>query len=461
MKKSIFSFIFIFFLLFTIFSKPNPKNVAIIGTGYVGLIAGGGLADIGHTITCVDIDKRKIDMLNAGEMPIYEPGLGDLINKNIQRITFTTDTKSAVKSSEIIIIAVGTPTKKDFSSDLRALYDVAKSIGDILVSLDDYKVICIKSTVPVGTNEKIKEFLVNVCGVEEKKFDLVSNPEFLRAGSALKDFFEKNPVVLGSDSEKALSIMEELFSPLLERDIEIIKTNFPTAETIKYAWNSFSTIRIGYVNELSRFCNACGADIFTVVKGMSFSEKLLPSYKLKPGPGIGGSCLPKDASAFVKIAEEYGITLRFVKAFIKSNEEHKIYIVNKLYSLMGRDLKGKTVCLLGLSFKPNTDDIRKSPAIDVIGKLIEYGANIKAYDPQAMDNMKKVFSNVQYCNSSQEAILDSDAVVILTDWAEFKSMDLKDIIGLMKGEVFVDTRNIYSINMASKSGIKYFNLGRR
>jgi len=434
------------------------EKIAIIGTGYVGLIAGAGLAEIGNKIICADIDENKITMLNNGMVPIFEPGLEEILNKNKNNIEFTTDVSYAIRKSDIIFVAVGTPMGDDGCANLTALNSVAKTISQVLKSTQDYKIIVIKSTVPTGTNRLVKRKIIENIGCEGN-FDIVSNPEFLRAGSALRDFFETNPVILGSDSHRALNILEDLYKPLIGNGIEIIKTNYETSETIKYSWNSFSAIRIAYVNELSRFCNAFGADVFTVVKGMSFSEKLLPSCKIKPGPGIGGSCLPKDTSAFIKIADRIGINLRMVKSFIESNEEHKEYIIEKLYGLLEKNVKGKTVCVLGLSFKANTDDIRKSPAIDIIGKLLDSGTSIKAYDPRAMDNMRKIFPEVQYCDSALEAIEESDAIVILADWNEFKSIDLNKVRLLMRGDVIIDSRNVFNIDDLKSCNFKFLNLG--
>lgn len=348
---------------------------------------------MGHNIIYTDIDEKKIGMFNAGQMPIYEPGLEELVFKN----------------KEKIMIAVGTPTKENYESDLRALYAVARSIGDILVTLDDYKGICIKSTVPVGTNEKIKEFMVNTCGVESHKFDLVSNPEFLRAGSALKDLYEKTFMVLGGDFQRALDNMTEL----------------------------------------------------KVVKGMSFNDIVLPFKNVKPGPGLGGSCLPKDTRAFVKMAEDREVDFAIIKAVIDASGVQKLFIVNQLYNLLGKNVKDKTVGVLGLSFKANTDDIRKSPAIVVIDQLLKDGACVKAYDPVATENMRGLFPDVNYCDSVYDAVKDVDVIIALTDWKEIKEIDLKKVSSLVKNKMIVDARNMFDPSELKENGFVFVNLGRR
>ena len=436
------------------------KKVAIIGTGYVGLICGSGLADMGHKVICADIDVEKISKLQNGIMPIYEPGLQEIVLRNIKadRLAFTSNVADTVKKSEIIIIAVGTPMSDTGDANLSALKSVAHVIAQ---NLNGYKIVCTKSTVPVGTNKLVKSFIKAYVG-GTIEFDVVSNPEFLRAGSAIKDFFECNPIVLGSDSDKALNAMKELYQNLIKKGLDLITTNLETAEMIKYSWNSFSAIRIAYVNELSRFCCSCGADVFTVVKGMSLSDKLLPSYKIKPGPGIGGSCLPKDTRAFVAMAKKQGVDLCLVNAYIESNKKQKQFAIDNVYKLLDYDISGKVIGVLGLSFKKNTDDIRMSPAIHVIKELLKAGAHVKAYDPQAMNVMRNIFSDtdVQYCKSCQEVAKDADALIILTEWDEFKNMDLEFIAKFMKNPVLVDGRNLFSPTDLEDLGFKYYNLGR-
>jgi UDPglucose 6-dehydrogenase len=469
MKKFNLSLSFLFiFLICAYNSNCEQKKVALIGTGYVGLIAGAGLADKGHKIVCVDIDAKKIADLNNGIMPIYEPGLQDLINKNQENICFTTDIRKAVNDSEIIIIAVGTPTDENYESDLRALNAVANSIGKVLQDSDDYKVICIKSTVPVGTNYKIKDLIKTY--TDKNNFDMVSNPEFLRAGSAIKDLYEKNPILIGSDSEKALDIMEELYDPFIKNGITLIKSkDFATAEMAKYAWNSLVAVKVSYVNELSRFCNSCNADLFKVIETISFGDSVLPFKSVRPGPGLGGSCLPKDTRAFLKMANVRGVDLSIIKTVIEASDLQQEYVVNQLYSLLSvsEDLnssdcvKDKSIAILGLSFKANTDDIRISPAIKIIELLLQKGANIKAYDPQATENMRKLFPNITYCNSVMQAVDCVDAIVALTDWKDIKNMDFKVVSQLVKNKIIVDVRNMFDPAILIANGFKFANLGRR
>lgn len=462
MNKNLnYSYIFFLLILLVVSSncKTNKKNIAVIGTGYVGLIVGAGLADMGHTVICADIDANKINMLNNGKMPIYEPGLANLVKKNVdlKLLSFTCDVSLAIQVSDIIIISVGTPQKR---ADLSAVKAVACSIAK---NLNSYKVVCVKSTVPVGTNKFVKSLIKKHVG-EEVEFDVISNPEFLRAGSAIRDFFECNPIVLGSDSEKALNIMEDLYIDLINNGIKIIKTNFEAAETIKYAWNSFGAIKIAYINELSRFCATCGADIFAVIKGMSLSDKLLPAKDIKPGPGIGGSCLPKDTRAFIEMAKKIGVDLDIVNAYITSNKKQKQFIIKLLYTILPKSFKGsikdKTIGVLGLSFKPNTDDIRMSPAIDIISHLLDSGAKVKAYDPKAMDNIRFFFNNINLCDTAYQAIEGCDVLILLTEWDEFKKLDLDIIKKLMNRPIIIDGRNMFDPSVLREKGFISSSLGR-
>lgn len=436
----------------------KSKRVMVAGTGYVGLISGGGLAEIGHQVTCVDIDQQKIEKLNQGIIPIYEPGVEEIVKKNLQlgRLVFSGDIPAAIIDAEIIIIAVGTPMADDGKADLRALKAVLSTIGQYL---DEYKVICIKSTVPVGTNVYAKQFLQDAVG--DVPFDVISNPEFLREGSALADFFTCNPIVVGSDSQRALDIFHELYNPLIQQGTPFIQTDFATAELIKYAWNGYSATKISYVNELCHLCNAAGADVDTVVLGMSYGEHLLPIGTVRPGPGIGGSCLPKDTNALVAMADNFGIDFSIVKTVIDSIASQKQKVVKKIYELLENNIEGKTVAVLGLSFKRNTDDIRYSPGIDVLSALLQGGALVKAYDPAAMNNMKNILPDVQYCGSAYEAIADADALVLLTDWDEFKTLDLERVAKLMKNKNIFDGRNMWSPRELKGLGFTFANLGRQ
>jgi UDPglucose 6-dehydrogenase len=440
-----------------IVDKQSPQRIAILGTGYVGLVSGAGLADIGHQVVCADVVQEKIDKLNKGIMPIYEPGIKDLVIKNVEagRLTFSSDVAQAIRDANVIITAVGTPMNENGEADLSALSEVIKALCENLTS---YKVICTKSTVPIGTNKKIKEILSTKLG-STASFDIVSNPEFLREGSALKDFFTTNPIVIGSDSEKALNIMEDLYKPLVDNGVTLIKTDIASAETIKYAWNSYSATKIAYVDELSHLCNAVGANISTVVSGMSFSEKLLPIRNVKPGPGFGGSCLPKDTAALLAIGKKLGIDLSIIAAVRKSNETHRQGILKEFYGLLGNSVTGKKIAILGLSFKANTDDIRYSPAIEMMQKLLTDGAKVYAYDPQAMNNMVKIIPEITYCSSPEEALDHADALLVLTDWDEFKQLDLTHAAELMAQRVVFDARNIFNPSQLAQLDFSFKNLG--
>lgn len=440
------------------YQANSPQHVTIIGTGYVGLISGAGLAACGHQVTCVDIIEEKVEKLRQGIMPIYEPGLKDIVLDQVQakRLTFTTDSKHAITQADVIIIAVGTPMGDDGTADLRALTAVSKNIG---AHLDGFTVICTKSTVPIGTHAVVHD-LVSEANVSGSPFAIVSNPEFLREGAALTDFFERNPIVVGSDSIRAHEVMQSIYQPIIDEGADFIATNPASAEIIKYAWNTYLGVRIAYVNELADLCNAAHADIFQVVHGMSLGEKVYPSNRLRPGPGIGGSCLPKDTQALVCKAEELGIDLQMVKAFVSSNKKQKRNVVQHIYDLLGGTVEGKTVALLGLAFKANTDDIRYSTAVPVINKLLADGAHVKAYDPAAMDNMKELFCDVDYCASLHEALKDADAVAVLTEWQEFKQLDLEHVAQLVHARNVFDGRNIWDPKELKALGFNYRNLGR-
>ena len=435
----------------------HPSKITIIGAGYVGLISACSLAQLGSIVTCVDCNQEKIELLTHGIVPLYEPELKEIITLNTQenRLFFSTDIDASIRDADIIIVTVGTPMNVAGQPDLYALNSVISTIGNNLIN---YKVVCIKSTVPPGTNEAIKHTLKQCC--KHENFDVVSNPEFLREGSALSDFFQKNPIVLGSDSDKALQIMETLYKSLIDSGRTLIKTNFITAELIKYAWNAFSAIKISYVNELAQLCNKVNANIADLAFGASFSDDLLPIRSIKPGPGIGGSCLPKDTRAFVSFATQCGIDLEILKSAIQSDIHHQEDILANFYQLIDNDLKGKTVAILGLSFKANTDDIRCSPAITVIENLLSKEAHIKVYDPQAMEHMKKLFPMITYCYNAYHTVQDADVLVLLTDWDEFKTLDLTCVANLMKQRRVMDLRNIWRPHALECAGFIYKNLGR-
>ena len=431
-------------------------HVGIIGTGYVGLVTGACFAEFGVFVTCIDKDKDKIKSLKKGKIPFYEPGLDELVKRNVQqgRLTFTTKTDKAVKSSLVLFIAVGTPRRGDGAADMRYVEAVAKEIA---ANMDDYKVIVTKSTVPVGTGKKIEAIIAKTLK-EKFDFDMVSNPEFLREGSAIEDFMRPNRVVIGANNPHAIAIMKDLYKPLYLIETPFVITNIETAELIKYASNAFLATKISFINEVANLCEKIGADVHMVAKGMGLDKRIGPKF-LHPGPGYGGSCLPKDTNALLKMSEENHEKLSIVDAVVKVNERQKKRVIEKMHDAMG-SVRGKTIAVLGLSFKPNTDDIRESPAIDIIGRLISDEANVKAYDPQAMNNMKKVFGGIEYCDSAEKAIEGADAVVVLTDWDEFKYIKLDVFADKMKGNVLVDGRNMYDVAALSKRGMTCFNLGR-
>ncbi len=434
-------------------------KIAVIGAGYVGLVTAACFAEFGNEVVCVDKVEEKVESLKSGKVPFYEPGLEELVKRNLKegRLSFTTDINSAIKDSLVIFIAVGTPPRGDGSADLTYVEEVARKIAE---NLNDYKVIVTKSTVPVGTGYRIKKI------IEETKknsvsFDVASNPEFLREGSAVYDFMHPDRVVIGTESDSARAILKDLYRPLYLRDTPFVFTDIKTAELIKYASNSYLAMRISFINEIANLCDIVGADVHEVARAMGLDGRIGPKF-LHPGPGFGGSCFPKDTKALLKIAESQGYEFKLVKATIEVNERQKEVAFSKIKSMLNGSVSGKTVAVLGLSFKPNTDDIREAPSLYIIKRLIEEEATIKAYDPAAMENVKKVFgNNIYYAKDSYDAARDADAVVIVTEWNQFRSLDLKKLKNVMKGNVLVDLRNIYDPSKAKSLGFKYTGMGRR
>lgn len=432
-------------------------NICVIGTGYVGLVTGTCFADFGVNVSCVDKDVAKIEMLKRGEIPIYEPGLKELVDKNIneKRLQFTTDLSEAIKKSLVIFIAVGTPPRPDGSADLSYIEEVARTIAK---NLNGYKVIVTKSTVPVGTGSLIEGIISSEQGGEHK-FDVVSNPEFLREGSALEDFMRPNRVVIGARSEQAVAIMKDLYSPLYLIETPFVVTDIEAAELIKYASNAFLATKISFINEMANICEKVGADIHMVAKGMGLDQRIGSKF-LHPGPGYGGSCFPKDTMAITKIARANGYTFRIVEAVIEVNRLQRELMIDKIREMVG-DFSGKTIGVLGLAFKPNTDDIRDSPAIDIVNRLLGEGAIIKAYDPAGMENARKEMPySVQYCNDAYEVADGSEALVILTEWNQFRKLDLARVKELLKAPKIVDLRNIYEPSVMKKMGFEYSSVGR-
>ena len=432
------------------------EKIAMIGVGYVGLVSGTGLADFGNEVICADIDEEKIKKLKNDVLPIYEPGLLELVQKNVKqgRLSFTTDLEYAIKNSRVIFSAVPTPSAANGEVDLSYVFNVVDKMADVI---DSYKIIVTKSTVAVGTGDKIKERLLSR-GVPEDMFDIVSNPEFLREGSAVGDFMRPDRVVLGTSSEKALNIMKDIYKSLYLIETPIVATDVRTAEMIKYASNAFLATKISFINEVANICEKVGANVQMVAKAMGLDGRISPKF-LHAGPGYGGSCFPKDTLAFTKIAEQVGMEATIVKAVIDVNHRQKIRIVKKLLNFVPK-LKGKTIGLLGLAFKPNTDDVRDAPALTVIDEILKRGGHIKGYDPEAMDEMRKHFPQITYVASSDDAVKDVDALIILTEWNEFRNMDLDYIKSVMKKPVLIDARNIYDPDMIIQKGFQYDCIGR-
>lgn len=429
-------------------------KLAIIGVGYVGLVTGTCFADLGNEVICADKDEKKIEMLNAGGVPIYEPGLEELVKKNRQnnRLVFTTDIKTAVRSAEIIFICVGTPPRDDGSADLTFIENVSR---DIAVAIDSYKLIVEKSTVPVETGQwvatTIKTFNEKGCD-----FDVASNPEFLREGSAIEDFMAPDRVVIGVQSEKAETLLRELYAPL---NTKIVVTNIEGAEIIKHAANSFLATKISFINALANICDKVGADVKEVSEGIGLDSRI-NKYFLKAGIGFGGSCFPKDLKAFIHISEKLGYPFDMLKEVGKINEQQKDIAIRKISDMLW-NLPGKTIGVWGLAFKPNTDDIRSAPAIDVIKRLIGEGVNVRVFDPVAMDNAKEELGDsVTYCEDIYDAAKGADCVALITEWNEFKEIDWERVKETMKQPVVFDARNIYDPEKIKGMGFKYAAIGR-
>jgi UDPglucose 6-dehydrogenase len=433
------------------------KNICIIGTGYVGLVSGAGMADFGNLVICADIDTSKIDMLQKGGIPIYEPGLKELVERNVNagRLSFSTDIAASVKNAEVVFIAVGTPMGDNGEADLKAVEAVATTIAK---NLNGYKIICTKSTVPVGTGARL-EALITREKESDYDFDVVSNPEFLREGSAVKDFLVPDRVVLGVSNEHAGDVMQEVYRSLFINETPIVVTNVPSAEMIKYASNAFLAVKISFINEMANLADKVGADIHTIARAMGLDGRISSKF-LHPGPGYGGSCFPKDTEALVYTGEQYGVDFQVVKAAIGANKHQRDVILAKARELLP-ELKGKTVAILGLAFKANTDDVRDSPALEIIQGLEEAGAIVKAYDPIASENMKKFFlPDLDTRESVVETVTDADLVIILTPWNELRGLGLEDLKEHLNAPNIVDARNVLSVDKLKEHGYNYRNVGR-
>jgi len=431
-------------------------NICVVGTGYVGLVAGTGMSDFGMNVTCVDIDEAKIEALNRGEMPIYEIGLRELIERNVklERLHFSTDFESAIDRCLVIFLALGTPEQEDGSADLTAIYRVAEQIGKYM---KEYKIVAIKSTVPVGTAGEIRD-IIKKNQKSPVEFDVVSNPEFLRQGSAVEDFMRPNRVILGSDSERALAIMRDIYRPLYLLDTPIVSTTNETAEIIKYAANTMLALKVSYINEIANLCDLAGADVYHVARALGMDKRIGP-YFLHPGPGFGGSCFPKDVKSLVRISEKYGYDFRIARSIIDVNARQKEMVVEKARGMIG-DFKGKTVTLLGISFKPNTDDLREAPAVYIARRLLDEGAEVHNYDPIAMENARRILPDLKYFKNAYDACRESDLLIIVTEWNEFRDLDFGRIKDLMRRPNIYDTRNLYNGNAITGQGFNYISTGR-
>jgi len=431
-------------------------KICIIGTGYVGLVTGAGLAEFGMEVLCVDKDKKKISALKKGIIPFYEPGLEDLVAKNCSegRLNFSTNIAKGIDWAKVIFIAVGTPPNTDGSPDLS---QVEAAIKEIVRHMKEHRIIVLKSTVPVGTTRWIEELMKKELK-EDITFDVVSNPEFLREGAAVHDFLHPDRVVIGARNPEAIEIMKEIYSALYLIETPFIITTPETAELIKYASNAFLATKISFINEIANLCEKVGADVHHVAKAMGLDGRIGRKF-LHPGPGFGGSCLPKDTKGLVHIGKTYGYELEIVKATIKVNERQRLRMVKKIEQMVGK-LNKKVIGILGLSFKPNTDDMREAPSIDIIKALLKKGAKIKAFDPAAIENAKKIFPEITYCSDAYEVAKGSDAIVLITEWNQFRRLDLERIKKLLRKPIFIDLRNVYEPDEMKNLGFKYCGVGR-
>lgn len=433
------------------------QKIAVIGTGYVGLTAAIGLADFGSKVIGVDIDVKKIAKLKQGEIPIYEPGIKEVMNSNMKegRLSFTDDLANSIKWADVIFIGVGTPQGDDGRADITAVFEVAREIG---CNLNRYKIIVTKSTVTVGTNEKIYDIIAE-CNHDQFEFDVVSNPEFLREGKALYDFLHPDRVVFGVSSQRPIEIMKNIYRPLYLSEVPFIITDWRTAEIIKYASNCFLAVKVAYINEMARFCDAIGANVQVMAHAMGKDARIGSKF-LHPGPGFGGSCFPKDTNAMVALAKEYDVDLGMVIATVSSNNNHKNYVAEKIIAQFGGNLIGVRLAVLGLSFKADTDDIRDSAAIVVIKALLEHGAEVIVYDPKAMENAKSILNGkIQFAMDEYSAVAAVDGVIIITEWNQFRNLDIERIVNAMKGKYFFDLRNIYKRYEIEKYGLVYSGMG--
>jgi len=431
-------------------------DIAVIGTGYVGLVTGAGLADFGNDVICCDIDPKKIDALNNGQIPIYEPGLDKIVSRNVDegRLRFTTDLGDAISRSRAIFIAVGTPPKPDGSANLTYVENVARTIAS---HMNGPKLVITKSTVPIGTGRMIEQILEE--SGNGQKGSVVSNPEFLREGSAIEDFLKPDRVVIGASDEESVALMREIYAPLHSLEIPFVVTNVESAELIKYAANGFLATKISFINEVAQICERVGGNVQDVALGMGLDTRIGPKF-LQAGPGFGGSCFPKDSSAMATIARAHGYPFQIMEAVLRVNDDIKSRMVTKIIEALGGDVKGKTIGILGLAFKPDTDDMRDSPAIPVVKGLQALGARIQAYDPQSMENSRAIYENVDYCEDAYGTAEGADAIVLATEWNAFRALNFERIKKAMKVPNLIDLRNVYDPQRMKALGFYYSSVGR-
>ena len=431
------------------------KRICVMGTGYAGLVTGTCLADFGNTVVCVDIDEQRIDRLNAGQVPIYEPGLQELVERNARlgRLSFSAEAGFAIKSSEIIFICVGTPSQPSGEVDMSFVHAAAESIGGFM---ETYKVVVNKSTVPTGTGDRVATIIRSKCNHDD--FDVVSNPEFLREGSAIDDFMNPDRVVIGASSERAMEAIVDIYRPLYKNDVPMVLTDVESAEMIKYASNAFLAAKISFINEIACICEAYGADVTEVARGIGLDDRIGP-HNLSAGPGYGGSCFPKDVAALAATASSGGVEAPLIESIAQTNARQKRQMIEKLRKLVGA-FPSKTISVLGLSFKANTDDLRESPAIELVGALLADGATVRAYDPASMEHAKQRFSELVCCPDPYDAAREGDALVLMTEWNEFRNMDMPRIRELLNEPRLLDCRNLYDPHEMQELGFAYASVGR-
>ncbi|MEJ7847003.1 MAG: UDP-glucose/GDP-mannose dehydrogenase family protein [Pyrinomonadaceae bacterium] len=431
-------------------------HIAVIGTGYVGLVTGACFAEFGVDVTCVDVDVTKIEKLHKGIIPIYEPGLDQIVEKNVKagRLHFTTDIKSAVEKALVVFLAVGTPPRKDGTPDMSYYRQAAKDVAE---AMNGYKVLVTKSTVPVGTGKWLREFVSENLKMDTT-FGVASNPEFLREGAAIQDFMRPDRVVIGSNDEEAISVMKDLYRPLYLIETPVVITSLEAAELTKYAANAFLATKITFINEVANLCDAIGCDVHDVARGMGMDNRIGRKF-LHPGPGYGGSCFPKDTRALTNVADQFGVETRIVDAVIEANERQRDAMIPKIEKLVG-DFQGKLIGVLGLSFKPETDDMRESPAIEIVHAMIKLGARVRAFDPVAMQESKHYINGLEYAEDEYEAIAGADALVIITEWNQFRALDMEKVRELLNTPKIADLRNIYEPADMRELGFEYVGVGR-